>query len=63
MRTTRPITPVAPARVAAANAEATAVVDELATTLLRAGPTRTAQRELARVAQAVDSTKVLLRSS
>ena len=63
VRTTRPITPVAPARVAAANAEATAVVDELATTLLRAGPTRTAQRELARVAQAVDSTKVLLRSS
>ena len=63
VRTTRPITPVAPARVAAANAEATAVVDELATTLLRSASTPTAQRELARVAQAVDSTKVLLRSS
>ena len=63
VRTTRPITPVARPRVAAANAQAEAVVDELATTLLRAGPTRTAQRELARVAQAVDSTKVLLRSS
>ena len=63
VRTTRPITPVAPARVAAANAQAAAVVDELATTLLRSAPTPTAQRELARVAQAVDSTKVLLRSS
>lgn len=63
VRTTRAITPVAPARVAATNAQATAVLDELSTTLLRSAPNRTAQVELARVAQAVDSTKVLLRSS
>ena len=63
LRTTRAITPVAPARVAATNAQATAVLDELSTTLLRSAPNRTAQVELARVAQAVDSTKVLLRSS
>lgn len=63
VRTRRPITPVAPARLPEANAQAAAVLDELSTTLLRSGPTRTAQVELARVAQAVDSTKVLLRSS
>ena len=62
--TTRPITAVAPDRVAATNRAANAVIAELSTTLLRSAPnSATATRELTRVAQAVDSTKVLLRST
>ncbi|MGQ0565397.1 MAG: hypothetical protein ACT4OK_10035 [Gemmobacter sp.] len=62
--TTRPIVAVAPNRVAATNLAAEAVVSELATTLLRsAGNSASTSRELTRVAQAVDSTKVLLRST
>jgi uncharacterized membrane protein YgcG len=62
--TTRPITAVAPSRVAATNAVADAAISELSTTLLRsAGNSATTARELTRVAQAVDSTKVLLRST
>lgn len=62
--TTRPITAVAPDRVVATNRAADAVISELATTLLRsAGNSPTTSRELMRVSQAVDSTKVLLRST
>ncbi len=62
--TTRPIVAVAPDRVVAANRAADAVITELSTTLLRsAGNSPTTMTELARVSQAVDSTKVLLRST
>jgi hypothetical protein len=62
--TTRPITAVAPSRVVATNLAADAVISELSTTLLRsAGNSASTNRELTRVAQAVDSTKVLLRSA
>jgi hypothetical protein len=62
--TTRPITAVAPARVVATNLAADAVISELSTTLLRSsGNSASTARELTRVAQAVDSTKVLLRST
>ena len=64
VKTPRPITPIAPERVAAANAQAEAVIAELSTQLLRSAPsTPTARVELARVAQAIDSSKILLRSS
>jgi hypothetical protein len=62
--TTRPITAVAPNRVVATNRAADTVISELSTTLLRsAGNSASTARELTRVAQAVDSTKVLLRSA
>jgi hypothetical protein len=62
--TTRPIVAVRPDRVVAVNRQAEAVVTELATTLLRSAPASpTTSRELMRVAQAVDSAKVLLRST
>jgi hypothetical protein len=62
--TTRPITAVAPSRVVATNLAADAVISELSTTLLRsAGNSASTNRELTRGAQAVDSTKVLLRSA
>jgi hypothetical protein len=61
--TSRPIVAVAPARLPAANAAAIAAVDELSTTLLRSATGPVTQATVARVAAAVDSTKVLLRSS
>lgn len=63
LSTSRPIIAVAPERVAATNAQADAVIDELATTLLRSAPNPSSQAQLALVASSVDSTKVLLRSS
>jgi hypothetical protein len=60
--TTRPITPVAPARVVATNLAAEQVISELSTTLLRSAGSANAA-EFSRVAAAVDSTKVLLRST
>lgn len=62
--TSRPIVAVAPSRVVATNLAADAVISELSTTLLRSsGNSASTARELTRVAQAVDSTKVLLRST
>ena len=60
--TTRPITAVAPSRVVATNLAADQVISELSTTLLRSASTANAA-EFTRVAAAVDSTKVLLRST
>lgn len=60
--TTRPITAVAPDRVAATNLAADAVISELSTTLLRSASSANSA-EFTRVAAAVDSTKVLLRST
>ncbi len=61
---TRPLIAVAPDRVAAAHAAAAAVLDELGTTLLRSPGNDPATRaEFARVAGAVASAKVLLRST
>ena len=62
--TSRPIVAVARSRVVATNLAADAVISELSTTLLRSsGNSASTARELTRVAQAVDSTKVLLRST
>ena len=59
-----PIRRVRAARLARVNRETSAVIDELATSLLRSADTGALKRaDLDRVAQAVDSTKVLLRSS
>jgi len=60
--TTRPITAVAPERVVATNLAADQVITELSTTLLRSASSSNAA-EFTRVAAAVDSTKVLLRST
>lgn len=60
--TTRPITAVAPERVVATNLAADQVITELSTTLLRSASSAGAA-EFTRVAAAVDSTKVLLRST
>lgn len=60
--TTRRITAVAPDRVVATNLAADAVISELSTTLLRSASSANAA-EFTRVAAAVDSTKVLLRST
>lgn len=63
-RTNRPIRSIAAARLPAVNAAATAVLDNLSTTLLRSAPSAAArQANFERAAQAVDSAKVLLRSA
>jgi hypothetical protein len=63
-RTNRPIRSIAAARLPAANAAATAVLDNLSTTLLRSAPSAAARKaNFERAAQAVDSAKVLLRSA
>jgi hypothetical protein len=62
LATTRPITAVAPERVVATNLAADQVISELSTTLLRSASGAGAA-EFTRVAAAVDSTKVLLRST
>ena len=60
----RPLTPILPARQAAANAAAAAVVDELSTVLLRSA-LNSERRQIAfqAIATAIDGTAVLLRSS
>ncbi|QYK42401.1 MAG: hypothetical protein KF887_04560 [Paracoccaceae bacterium] len=61
--TARPIRSVAAARLPAATSAATAVLDNLSTTLLRSAPSAATRRvAFERAAQAVDSSKVLLRS-
>lgn len=62
-RTSRPIVAIAPKNLPAANRAADAIVADLSTTLLRSAPNPAAQPEIARIAAAVDSTRVLLRSS
>lgn len=59
-RTSRPIVAIEPRRLPAANAAAASIVADLSTTLLRSSP---GQTDIARIAAAVDSTRVLLRSS
>lgn len=62
--TSRPIRAVAASRIPSANAAAAAVVDTLATTLLRSAPSNAARRAaFVSAAQALDSTKILLRSA
>lgn len=61
--TTRPLTPVAPDRQAAAAAQAEAVLEETATLLLRSSETQPQVAVQVRsIAAAVESNKVLLRS-
>jgi hypothetical protein len=62
-RTNRPLVAVAPQNLPAANAAADAIVADLATTLLRSAPNPAQQPEIARIAAAVDTTRILLRSS
>jgi hypothetical protein len=62
-RTSRPLVPIAPQNLPTANRAADAIVSDLSTTLLRSAPNPAAQPEIARIAAAVDSTRVLLRSS
>lgn len=59
-RTSRPIVAIDPRRLPAANAAAAAIVADLATTLLRSAP---GEADIARIAAAVDGTRILLRSS
>lgn len=60
----RPLRKIAPAKLATANAQATAVIDELSTVLLRSAENSTKRKSYyAKIAQAVDSNKVLLRSA
>jgi hypothetical protein len=60
----RPITAVAPARVGAANAQAAAVLDRLTTKLLRSASSSASKRvHYERAVEAINSTKVLLRSA
>ena len=60
----RPITAVAPARVGAANAQAEAVLDRLTTKLLRSASSSASKRvHYERAVEAINSTKVLLRSA
>ncbi len=60
----RPLRKIAPAKQAQANAQARAVVDELSTVLLRSAENSSKRKAYyARIADAVDSNKVLLRST
>lgn len=60
----RPITAVAPARIASANAQAEAVLDKLTTRLLRSASSSASKRvHYERAVEAINSTKVLLRSA
>ena len=62
--TTRPLVPVKPAAVAAVNAQAVAILEEAETVLLRSAGTEGQKRtQYTRIADALDSNKVLLRST
>jgi hypothetical protein len=64
--TTRPLTPVAPAAQAEVNAAAVAILDQAETLLLRSSATEVASAaapEIERIAAAIGSNKVLLRSA
>lgn len=63
-RTTRPLRPVRPANLAAASAQATAIIAETETVLLRSATLSAARsRAYQRVSAVVGSAKVLLRSA
>ena len=62
--TSRPLTPIRPDAVAAANQQAIAILEEAETILLRSAETNSEKRtQYARIADALDSNKVLLRSA
>lgn len=63
-KATRPLNAVLPSRQSQAEAQAAVVIDQLSTVLLRSGE-NSAKRQIhfAKIAQAVDSNKVLLRSA
>lgn len=62
--TTRPLTPVAPASLPSANAQAQAILDNTETLLLRsAAGSESKTLQYSRIADALGSTKVLLRSA
>ena len=60
---TRPLVPVEAASVAAVNAEAVAILEEAETILLRSADTGEQRTQYSRIADALDSNKVLLRSA
>jgi len=63
LRTTRPLVPVRPERLAEVATQAQQIVDETATLLLRSAESSSARKvHYERIAAAVDSNKVLLRS-
>ena len=62
-QTTRPLVPVEAASVAAVNAEAVAILEEAETILLRSADTGEQRTQYSRIADALDSNKVLLRSA
>ncbi|MEP5213507.1 hypothetical protein [Sulfitobacter pontiacus] len=59
--TTRPLNAVAPASLTAVNAQAVDILEEAKTKLLRSADTKN-RNQYARIAQALESNKVLLRS-
>ncbi|MCG7624557.1 MULTISPECIES: hypothetical protein [unclassified Epibacterium] len=60
--TARPLVAVDAAELAAVNQQAEAILDEARTVLLRSAGSRQRQSQYTRIAQALDSSKVLLRS-
>ncbi|MEX5598683.1 hypothetical protein [Pseudophaeobacter sp. C1-32P7] len=62
-RTTRPLTPVNPARAAQVNQQASAILDQAQTVLLRSAEAAEERRsQYVQIAEALGSNKVLLRS-
>jgi hypothetical protein len=59
---TRPLRPIDPARRAAANAAALQIIEETRTVLLRSARTAPQRAAFQQIAEAVDSSKVLMRS-
>ncbi|MBB97116.1 MAG: hypothetical protein CML68_21270 [Rhodobacteraceae bacterium] len=62
-KTQRPLVPVRPETVAAVNSQALAILEEAETVLLRSAAAGEQQTQYARIADALDSNKVLLRSA
>ncbi|NIZ13096.1 hypothetical protein [Phaeobacter sp. HF9A] len=60
--TARPLTAVDAARLDAVNQQAEAILEEARTVLLRSAGSKERRNQYTRIAQALDSTKVLLRS-
>ncbi|KUP92097.1 hypothetical protein [Tritonibacter horizontis] len=60
--TARPLVAVDDARLAAVNQQAEAILEEARTVLLRSTGSKQRQSQYTRIAQAIDSSKVLLRS-
>ncbi|WP_428926084.1 hypothetical protein [Marinibacterium sp. SX1] len=62
-QTTRPLVPVRPETLAAVNSQAVAILEETETLLLRSAASGEQSTQYARIADALDSNKVLLRSA